>query len=174
MLIEQRVFNFNVVDDRSFTDIKNECLIDFAYKLKDLLYSDTERIWGTWNYKTFQDNFSTNIKYNTKSIVFEETVTNSNTSAWSVKEACMSCYGLELVPESKEHGSYYRYPEHDTAVLVHPNVCTACVKDKCQDEVSSKNLTHFDEYFGKVEFPFITITVIILGNKDHYFYTIHR
>lgn len=172
MLIEQRVFNFNVVDDRSFMDIKNECLIDFAYKLKDLLQSDEERHWGVWNYKTFQDNFSTNIKYNTKSIVFEETVYNRE--PWGVKETCQSCYGLEFVPETEEHSSYYKVHEQDIAVLTHPNVCTACVKDKCQDEVSSKNLIYFDEYFGKGEFPYITITVIRLGNKDHYFYTIHR
>ena len=174
MLIEARVFNFREVGERSLLDIKNECLVDFAYKLKELLEADEgERNWGVWNYKYFQDCFSSKIKYNTKSIVFEETVYNQE--PWSVKDTCRSAYGLEWIEGTEEHSGYYRYPAHEVAKLTYPFVCTECVT--CKEEktdVQLENVRKFDEFFGRGEFPFITITLIRLGNKEHYFYTIHR
>lgn len=177
MLLEERVFNFGEVGEKSMLDIKNECLIDFAYKLKELLEADEggERHWGTWNYKYFQDSFSSKIKYNTKSIVFEETITSNNPNDCSVKDTCSAVYGLEWVEGAENHSGYFRYPKYEVAKLTHPEYCCAVNKsDKEADEVTLENIRKFYEFFGLGEFPFITITIIRLGNKDHYFYRIHR
>ena len=174
MLIEAQVFNFREVGEKSLLDIKNECLVDFAYKLKELLEADKgERHWGVWNYKYFQDCFSSKIKYNTKSIVFEETIYNQE--PWSVKDTCMRAYGLEWVEGTEECSGYYRYPRYELPKLTHPEVCTQYVTEKEEKtDIQLENVRKFNEFFGLGEFPFIKITLIRLGNKEHYFYTIHR
>lgn len=174
MLLDQVVFNFNEVGEKSVLDIKNECLCHFAYRLKDLLEADNgDSTWGIWNYKTFQGNFGSKIKYNSKNIVYEETLYNDE--PWSVKDTCKECYGLEWVEGSENQSGYYRYPNHTVPRRYHPNICTESVKSKeYKSEIAEENIRRFSEYFGLGEFPFITITMIRLGNKDHYFYRIHR
>ena len=175
MLIEAVVFNFREVGEKSVLDIKNECLCHFAYDLKHLLEADDGNCtWGTWNYKYYQDTYGTKIKYNSKSIVYEETLYNNE--PWSVKDTCRACYGL--VYEEKENGSgCYRFPDQPAPKMVHPEVCTECVHPmnrEFKSEIAEENIRKFDEYFGKGEFPYITITMVRFGNKEHYFYTIHR
>ena len=175
MLIEAVVFNFSEVGEKSMLDIKNECLCHFAYDLKELLEADTgESTWCTWNYKFFQDKFGSKIKYNSKSIVYEETLYNNE--PWSVKDTCRACYGLEWVEGSESHSGYYRFPSHPVSKMVHPKICCERVtkENETKNELADKNICRFNEYFGIGEFPFITITMVRLGNKDHYFYTIHR
>ena len=48
------------------------------------------------------------------------------------------------------------------------------VSEKLQKDVAEENIRNFYNAFGRGEFPFLTIIIIRLGNKDHYFYTIHR
>ena len=176
MLIEAIVFNFREVGEKSVLDIKNECLCHFAYDLKHLLEADDgNSTWGTWNYKHYQDTYGTKIKYNSKSIVYEETLHNNE--PWSVKDTCRACYGLEYVEGTDKTSSYYMYPNHTVPKMVHPEVCTECVHPmnrEFKSEVAEENVRKFDEYFGRGEFPYITITMVRFGNKEHYFYTIHR
>lgn len=173
MLIEAIVFNFREVGEKSALDIKNECLCHFAYDLKHLLEADKgDCTWGTWNYKHYQDTYGSKIKYNSKSIVYEETLYNNE--PWSVKDTCRACFGLEWVEGTEDTSGYYRFPDHTVPKMVHQEVCTECVCREFKSELANKNICRFHEYFGKGEFPFMTITMIRLGNKDHYFYTIHR
>lgn len=188
MLIENVVFNFYEVGEKSLADIKNECLSHFASRLKDCLTSDNEKIRKFWvdrgldnspdtpfkgsiaNYKIFQNLYGSSIKYNSKSIVFEETITHNPDNIWNVKQYCMDMYNLEYIEKTEDHSGYYRYKPSN------------CVKayDKCECSVGSERddaqeaLRHFYSAFGVGEFPFLTIKIIRLGNKDHYFYTIHR
>ena len=189
MLIEKVAFNFNEVGEKSLTDIKNECLVSFAYRLQEALTSTDEKIRKFWldssttyagdskpgsiaNYKTFQDLFGSKIKYNSKNIVFEETIYNGPTEAWSVRETCASVYGLEWVePVEADCSPYYQYRKDNLK-----QTCNTC----CEEFVGTKKgtakeiLRNFYSAFGVGEFPFMTITIIRLGNKDHYFYDIHR
>lgn len=188
MLIDKVVFNFHEVGEKSLEEIKAECLASFATDLKIALTSSQEHIRKFWldkfvradgtetkgsiaNYKIFQDLFGAKIKYNSKSIVFEETLYNHPDGPWSPKRTCMEVYGLEFVPESENCSSFYRYRE-DGLTRKCDTCCTEFVGDKMED--SKERLRHFYTAFGVGEFPFITITVIRLGNKDHYFYSIHR
>ena len=180
MLIEAVAFNLREVGEKSIADIKNECLCSFAYDLKEVLEADEgNSTWGTWNYKYFQDRFGSKIKFNSKNIVYEETLYNHE--PWSVKDTCRACYGLEYVEGTENTSSYYRYPSHTVPKMAHPEVCSERVinafVDLCDEEKSKlqlDNVRRFDEYFGKGEFPFITITLLRLGNVDHYFYRMHR
>ena len=124
MLIENVVFNFYEVGEKGFADIKNECLSHFASRLRECLTSSNERIRKFWvdrglstspdapfkgstaNYKIFQDLYGSKIKYNSKSIVFEETITNNPESIWNVKQYCMDMYNLEYVEETEQHSGY--------------------------------------------------------------------
>ena len=113
MLIENVVFNFHEVGEKSFEEIKNECLVSFAVDLKIALTSGDEHIRTFWsdkhlcydgqtregdliNYKNFQDFFGSKIKYNSKNIVFEETLYNYPDGPWSPKRTCMEVYGLNI------------------------------------------------------------------------------
>ena len=60
----------------------------------------------------------------------------------------------------------------DFSTLTCDTCCMEAVGEKRND--SEERLRHFYTAFGQGEFPFITVTVIRIGNKDHYFYTIHR
>lgn len=189
MLIDAQVYGFREVNDQSFEDVKITCLAHFASNLREALTSKQERIRKWWvnsatsydgkrtdkgsvaNYKIFADLFSTHIKYNSKSIVFEETITNDPNAFYSVKGHCASFFGLEYIPATDEHSAYYRYRKDGIRQRC-DNVCECFVGEKLPDE--EERLRHFDEAFGKGEFPFLTITIIRLGNKDHYFYTVHR
>lgn len=188
MLIEQTVFNFHEVDEKSFEEIKNECLVSFAVDLKIALTSNNEHLRKFWadthvnydgstsegsvaNYKIFQDEFGSKIKYNSKSIVFEETLYNGLSKPWSPQQTCMDVYGLEYVEGTETTSSYYRYRK-DGLKMTCDTCCTEFVGDKREDY--EERLRHFYTSFGVGEFPYITITIIRLGNKDHYFYTIHR
>lgn len=85
----------------------------------------------------------------------------------------MDIFNLEYVEATDEHSDYYRFRKNPV------HFCERC---ECEDFVSAKlpkeqaeeNIRNFYSAFGKGEFPFLTITIIRLGNKDHYFYTIHR
>lgn len=187
MLIENVVFNFYEVGEKGFADIKNECLSHFASRLKECLTSSNERIRKFWvdrglntdpdapfkgsiaNYKIFQDLYGSKIKYNSKSIVFEETVTNNPDSIWNVKQYCMDAYNLEYVEETEQHSGYFRYKPYNE--VLH-DTCECSVSPD-RDE-AQEALRNFYSAFGVGEFPFLTIKIIRLGNKDHYFYTIHR
>ena len=92
MLIEAKAFHLQEVGEQSFMEIKNSCLHDFARNLKEALTTTNSSIRSFWvtngsiaNYKIFQDNFGSKIKYNTKSIVFEETLYNYPNGPWSPK-----------------------------------------------------------------------------------------
>lgn len=191
MLIEQVVFNFHEVGERSFEEIKNECLVSFAVDLRIALTSSDEHIRRFWsdkhlcydgqtregdliNYKNFQDFFGSKIKYNSKSIVFEETLYNYPDGPWSPKRTCMDVYGLEYVEASENQSGYYRYRK-DGIKRTCDTCCMEAIgeNENCTKE-SEERLRHFDTAFSAGEFPFITITIIRLGNKDHYFYSIHR
>ena len=188
MLIEQIVFNFHEVGEKSFEEIKNECLVNFAYNLKEALTSTDEKIRKFWvesstsfdgkerkgsiaNYKNFSDFFGSMIKYNSKSIVFEETFHNGIAKPWSVQQTCMDVYGLEYVEGTENASDYYRYRK-DGLHRTCDTCCADFIGEKLDD--AEEKLRHFYTAFGAGEFPFITVTVIRLGNKDHYFYTIHR
>ena len=178
MLIEQNVFGFYEVGEKSFMDIKNYCLSSFARDLKEALTSSNEKIRMFWveegstaNYKIFRDYFGSKIKYNSKNIVFEETITNNPESPWSVRQVCMDTYGLEYIPETVDHSAYFRYRK-DELRRSYGDACECYVGEPLPD--AEEKLRNFYEAFGKGEFPFITITIIRLGNKDHFFYTIHR
>ena len=174
MLIEAVAFNLKEVGEKSIADIKNECLCNFAYDLKEVLEADEgNSTWGTWNYKYFQDRFGSKIKFNSKNIVYEETLYNHE--PWSVKDTCRACYGLEYVEDTENTSSYYRYPSHTVPKMVHPEACCERVTSKeAKTDLQLENVRRFDEFFGRGEFPFITITLLRLGNVDHYFYRIHR
>ena len=174
MLIEVVAFNLREVGEKSIADIKNECLCNFAYDLKEVLEADEgNSTWGTWNYKFFQGTYGSKIKFNSKNIVYEETLYNHE--PWSVKDTCRACYGLEYVEGTENTSSYYRYPSHSVPKMIHPEVCCERVTDKeTKTELQLENVRRFDEFFGRGEFPFMTITLIRLGNIDHYFYRIHR
>jgi hypothetical protein len=191
MLIEQTVFNFHEVGEKSFEEIKNECLVSFAVDLKIALTSSEEHIRRFWadshvcydgqtregslaNYKVFQDNFGSKIKYNSKSIVFEETLHNGMGKPWSLQQTCMDVYGLEYVTGDVNHSGYYSFKE-DNVRMTCPTVCCEYVGEKENfSKESEERLKNFYNAFSTGEFPFMTITVIRLGNKDHYFYRIHR
>lgn len=174
MLIEAVAFNLREVGEKSIMDIKNECLCSFAYDLKEALEADKgDRTWGVWNYKYFQDEFGSKIKFNSKNVIYEETLYNR--APWSVKDTCRECYGLEYVEGTENTSSYYRYPNHTAPKRVHSEVC--CERVTCNEaktELQLENVRKFDEYFGRGEFPYMTITLIRLGNVDHFFYRIHR
>lgn len=179
MLIEKVVFNFKEVGEKSFAEIKNECLCDFAYNLKEALTTKNESIRKFWvnsgiaNYKIFNDNFGSKIRYNSKSIVFEETFHNELENPWSVRQTCMDVYGLEYVEGTENTSNYYRFKKSS-----YKRTCDTCycetVSEKLPENISEENIRNFYNSFGVGEFPFITITIIRLGNKDHYFYDIHR
>ena len=179
MLIEAKAFNFQEVGEKSFLEIKNECLRHFAVRLKEALTTANSSIRSFWvtagsiaNYKIFQDNFSTSVKYNTKSIVFEETLHNELDNSWSVRRTCMDLYNLEYVEETEQHSDYYRFKSSDCVRTY--DVCECSVSAKLKDDLAEENIRNFYKAFGKGEFPFLTIIVFRLGNKDHYFYAIHR
>lgn len=188
MLIEKTVFNFHEVGEKSFDEIKNECLVSFATDLKIALTSTDEKIRKFWldrsstyagdskpgsiaNYKIFQDLFGSSIKFNSKSIVLEETLHNGINQPWSLQQTCMDVYGLEYVQPTENTSGYYKFRE-DGLKMTCDTCCTEFVGDKLED--SEERLKRFYVAFGAGEFPFMTITVIRLGNKDHYFYSIHR
>lgn len=188
MLIEKPVFNFHEVGEKNFEEIKNECLVSFAVDLRIALTSTDEHIRKFWidtserydgkckegsvaNYKNFQDFFGSKIKYNSKSIVFEETLYNGLHKPWSPQQTCMDVYGLEYVEPTEETSGYYRYRKNGPTLTCN-TCCMEAVGDKREDH--EERVRHFYEAFGLGEFPFITITIIRLGNKDHYFYDIHR
>ena len=123
-------------------------------------------------YKHFQDFFGNKIKYNSKSIVFEETFTSNPDKMWNVRQFCMDYYNLEYVEETQEHSGYFRYKSNTREVRNDDCCCAEWVGD-LREEADNK-LRDFYYVFGVGEFPFITITIIRLGNKEHYFYTIHR
>lgn len=188
MLIEKVAFNFNEVGEKSLTDIKNECLVSFAYRLQEALTSTNEKIRKFWldssttyagdskpgsiaNYKIFQDLFGSKIKYNSKNIVFECTIYNNDRDAWSLRQTCADVYGLEWVEGTPETSSYYRYKKSNERLT-----CDTCCAEfvGTEREAADECLRNFYSAFGVGEFPFMTITIIRLGNKDHYFYDIHR
>ena len=177
MLIEKVVFNFNEVGEKSLMDIKNECMVSFAYKLKEALTSNEEKIRKFWsessiaNYKVFQDLFGSKIKYNSKNIVLEEVVYNNDRSLWNLKQTCADVYGLEYVEGTAETSDYFRYKKSKGKLT-----CDTCCAESVgtEREAADECLRNFYKSFGLGEFPFMTITIIRLGNKDHYFYDIHR
>lgn len=189
MLIEKAVFSFHEVGEKGLDDIRNECLNHFASHLKEVITSDNKRYRIFWqdewpdnsgrmkkgcigNYKHFRDFFGNNIKYNSKSIVFEETITNNPDKLWNVKQFCMDYYNLEYIEETEEHSGYFRYKSNNKG-LKDEDCCCAEWVGGLREEADEK-LRDFYYTFGVGEFPFITITIIRLGNKEHYFYTIHR
>ena len=109
MLLEQHVFNLREVGEKSLDEIKNECLVQFAYDLRNLLRNLNDIGGGVWNYKFFQDNYGSSIKYNSKNIVFETTIYNNLEDPWSVRGTCASAYGLEWVEGTELTSGYYRY-----------------------------------------------------------------
>ena len=188
MLIEKVAFNFNEVGEKSLTDIKNECMVSFAHRLKEALTSDEEKIRKFWldssstfagdskpgsiaNYKVFQDLFGSKIKYNSKNIVYEEVIYNNDRSPWNLRQTCADVYGLEWVESTTETSPYYRYKKSNEKLT-----CDTCCCDSVNGkrEAADECLRNFYKAFGLGEFPFMTITIIRLGNKDHYFYDIHR
>ena len=189
MLIENVVFNFYEVGEKGIADIKNECLSHFASRLKECLTSSNERIRRFWvdrglleaasnapfkgsiaNYKIFQDLYGSKIKYNTKSIVFEETITNNPESIWNVEQYCMDMYNLEYVEETERCSGYFRFRPSNNVALHDTCECSVSPdRDEAQEA-----LRNFYSAFGVGEFPFLSVIIIRLGNKDHYFYTIHR
>ena len=188
MLIDKVVFNFNEVGEKSLSDIKNECMVSFASHLKEALTSKDEKIRRFWldssttyggdskpgstaNYKIFSDLFGTKIKYNSKSIVFEETITNGYSNPWSLRNTCADVYGLEWVESSENCSSYYRYRKD--GLKLHCNTCCTEFVGGERPE-ADEYLRNFYKAFSIGEFPYMTITLIRLGNKDHYFYNIHR
>lgn len=191
MLIENVVFNFHEVGEKSFEEIKNECLVSFAVDLKIALTSSEEHLRMFWcdthtrndgqtgegslaNYKVFQDEFGTTIKYNSKSVVFEETLHNGMGRPWSLQQTCMDVYGLEYVEGTGTTSPYYRY-KRDGVTKTCDTCCMEAVNgNENYTKESEERLRHFFTAFSTGEFPFMTITILRLGNKDHYFYRIHR
>ena len=188
MLLERVVFNFHEVGEKGLDDIRNECLSHFASRLNEVITSDNKRYRTFWqdewsdnsgrmkkgciaNYKHFRDFFGNTIKYNSKSIVFEETITNDPDKLWNVKQFCMDYYNLEYIEETEEHSGYFRYKSNNRAIESN-DCCVEWVGGK-RDSADEK-LRDFYYSFGVGEFPFITIILVRLGNKEYYFYTIHR
>lgn len=181
MLIEAKAFHLQEVGEQSFMEIKNSCLHDFARNLKEALTTTNSSIRSFWvtngsiaNYKIFQDNFSTSIKYNTKSIVFEETLHNELDNPWGVRRTCMDIFNLEYVEATDEHSDYYRFKKCSPTHFCERCECEGFVSEKLPESEAEENIRNFYNAFGKGEFPFLTIIILRLGNKDHYFYTIHR
>lgn len=191
MLIEKPVFNFHEVGEKNFEEIKNECLVSFAVDLRIALTSTDEHIRKFWidtserydgkckegsiaNYKNFQDFFGSKIKYNSKSIVFEETLYNHPEGPWSPKRTCMEVYGLEYIEPADKTSGYYRYRKDGIKRTCDTCCCEYVGELEDVTRESEERLRHFDVAFSMGEFPFLTITIIRLGNKDHYFYDIHR
>ena len=189
MLLERVVFNFHEVGEKGLDDVRNECLSHFASRLKEVITSDNKRYRTFWqdefpdnegrmrkgcigNYKHFRDFFGHKIKYNSKNTVFEETITNNPDNMWNVKQFCMDYYNLEYVEETQEHSGYFRYKSNTREVRNDDCCCAEWVGD-LREEADNK-LRDFYYTFGVGEFPFITIAFVRLGNKEYYFYTIHR
>ena len=180
MLIEKQIFNFHEVGEKSFEEIKNECLVHFAVSLKEALISSQEHIRKFWsessiaNYKIFNDLFSSMIKYNSKNIVFEEVLHNGMNKPWSLQQTFMDVCGLEYVQPTEEASGYYKL-RNDIPTLRCDTCCMATVDEESNlSKESIKRIENFYTSFGVGEFPFMTVTLIRLGNKDHYFYNIHR
>ena len=182
MLIEAVAFNLREVGEKSIMDIKNECLCSFAYDLKRYIAEMVKEAqkdgnnygWGTWMYKAFQDTYGSKISYNSKNIVYEETIYNDPKAAWSVKRACEDAYGLRWVKETEESSGYYIKDKSAPRLISQNCCCEEAVGTESVQEDYEKLLTRFHEFFGLGEFPFMTITLLRLGNVDHFFYKIHR
>lgn len=187
MLIEEVVFNFQEVGEKSFEDVKFVCLSNFASRLKEALTSNDPKIRNFWrdtsttndgrvvegslaNYSIFKSLFGSKIKYNSKSIVLETTITSNPNNPWNVVNTCRDMYGLEYVEPSENQSGYFRYRK-DSLTLVGASCCESSSEKRPDAE---ERLRNFYTAFTKGEFPFITVTIIRLGNKDHFFYTIHR
>ena len=157
MLIKQVVFNFHEVGEKPFEEIRNECLVSFAVDLKIALTSNDKHIRKFWadshvcndgqtregsiaNYKVFQDNFGSKIKYNSKSIVFEETLYNYPDGPWSPKRTCMEVYGLEYIEPADETSGYYRY-RRDGLQVTCDTCCMEAVGEKREE--SEEKLRNF-------------------------------
>ena len=175
MLIEQTAFNFGEVGEKSFEEIESVCLSDFAHKLQLALtdsdnFTRNSRIGSTSYYEIFRKLFGTNIKYNSKNIVFETTLYNDINNPWSPVSVCTLYYGLEYVEGTGNTSPYFRYRKN--SVSSENDCCSKCNENYSED--SMERLRNFYSTFGTGEFPYMTVTIIRLGNKDHYFYTIHR
>ena len=187
MLLDNCVFNMNEVGDKTMQEIKSECLADFAYHLQSLIWSEEDwsfceacttnkadsssPVFSTLaHYKSFQDAFGTPIKYNSKNIVFEETISNDRQNSYGVQSTCAAHYGLSK--GAKE--PYYSYTgEKLRCATRYPDVgCECCAEENSENKKEA--LRNFHLFFGVGEFPYITICVIRVGNIDHYFYRIHR
>ena len=192
MLIEKSVFNFHEVGEKSLDDIKHECLEHFARLLKYALISNTEEIMrnfkirvdddykgSTLNYRAFEMLMGAHpIKFNSKNIVFEEML-NNNPGPFSVECTCADMYELEYVEGTEETSSFYKFnvtqydnPKGNCTCETECSCACECPENKRPN--SAEYIRNFNKAFGVGEFPFMTITIIRLGNKDHYFYNIHR
>ena len=182
MLFETTVFNMYSVEDHALCDIKNLCLKHFAERLEEVLTSGNSKFRQFWvesgstaNYKFFQDWFGSKITYNTKNIVFEETLTNNPNQLWNVRQYCADYFNLELTQETGEGSPYYQFRKGRESFLKE-NGCyaEAYVGGSRPKAEAEEAILNFYESFGVGEFPFIVITVLRIGNKDHFFYRITR
>lgn len=181
MLFETTVFNMYSVEDHALCDIKNLCLEHFAERLEEVLTSGNEKIRKFWvepgstaNYKFFQDWYGSKITYNTKNIVFEETITNNESQIWSVRDFCADYFNLELAPEAGEGSSYYQSKANSNSIVRNCCCGESYVGTRRPKNEADKAILNFYKSFGVGEFPFIVITVLRIGNKDHFFYRITR
>ena len=169
------------VEDHALCDIKNLCLEHFAERLEEVLTSGNSKFRQFWvdkgstaNYKFFQDWFGSKITYNTKNIVFEETITNNESQIWSVRDFCADYFNLMLAPQAGDEDNYYQFREESASG--NRNCChgESYVGSRRPKSEADKAILNFYKSFGVGEFPYLVITVLRIGNKDHFFYRITR
>ena len=169
MLIENTALNLQEVGDKSITQVKRECLNHFAFYLREFILSRPEPLkTGTINYQLFADYCGSKIKYNSKNIVFEETLYNS--SQFSPQQSCKDYYRLKRVDSCTTPNSTYWYEFEPEPKYLEDGCCA----EAAECSVPKNRLLEFHKFFGVGEFPYVHITVLRIGNIDHYFYSITR
>ena len=181
MLVETNVLFMDELGDLTLSKVKENCYAYFAANLKHELLSKSqmENTMGLFNYDEFVKTYGKKIQYNNKNITYTETF-------YDLKDYCGRFYNLqqeyELVNVGLEYkpsdGKAYKkwvcpnreeYEEKVKKAFNQKGICTD-VNEYAEMQVCS----HFTDYFGKGEFPFMTITLLRLGNQDYYFAQIVR
>ena len=170
MLIETEALNLQEVGEKSLDAIKLSCLQHFAHCLREcILESNRSNLSETYNYTKFKNLYAEDIKYNSKNVIFESVIYNNG--RYSVQDTCADLFMLRRI-EAQDTSNTYFYEFWRNSKDDEEKDC--CEAECCSKAVDLNRLLNFHKFFGVGEFPYITITVIRIGNVDHYFYRIHR
>lgn len=181
MFVEnERVFNFNPVDNKTLDKIKKECFRDFLTNLMDYVVQPGEPYpkilnIGVHQYDRFKDRYGKNISYNNKNRQFYQLYTDIKNY---VKKELLS---VSRVRSSSDCQSG-KEPEPNGMHYVHisdTNELMSIVVRNGQRPIDFRErhvyfVDDFTYLFGGGESPYLGISIIRIGNYDYYFYTITR